>query len=212
MLENITLSETKEGNYTIQRITRNDYYHQNTYIIADIFSKKQIIINPGDNEFFLESVILKNNYPLFAILFTHGHFDHVGGAKYLSEKFDVQCYVHESDMKLVRQAPNYALLFEKKKISSPLKLISLSYFSESFFANNPYPRVNIAGSCCFLLDNIIFTGDTLLFNETGRTDLPGGPEEKLKESLSLIYSICNESTIFYPGHGGIFKFTDIKEI
>jgi len=210
MLNTLSVSESTADNFLIQKICRNDYYYQNTYIIIDKSNDNQIIIDPGDNELFIEDTILKNNCRLSALLFTHGHFDHIGASWYLSERFNVPCYVHESDIRLVKQSPNYALLFEKKIIKVPLKIKPLSEYA----GNIPkiiYTPGHTAGSCCFLLEKIIFTGDLLLLNETGRSDLPGGSEKLLKESLSRLFSICNEKTIIYPGHGEIFNYTDLKQ-
>ncbi len=210
MLNNISISESIAGSFTIQKITRNNYYHQNTYILIDNKNSKQIIIDPGDNAEEIEEILIKNKYKLSAILFTHGHFDHVGASNYLSEKFNVDCYVHAADLRLVKKAPNYALLFENKNIKSPIKLKPFTGDFNEIPLEIIHTPGHTEGSCCFLLENIVFTGDTLLLNESGRTDLPGGSEEKLKNSLSILFALCNNDTLIYPGHGEIFKFTELK--
>lgn len=212
MLNKTSFSETGDGDFIIQKISRNDYYYQNTYIIIDVKSSRQFVIDPGDNGEFIEDIIRNNKVALSAILFTHGHFDHIGASHYLSEKFDVPCYIHENDLRLVKKAPNYALLFEQKVIKAPVRLTSFIAEIEEIPLKILHTPGHTDGSCCFILGNSIFTGDTLLLNEIGRTDLPGGSEEKLKESLSLLSSVSNESTIIFPGHGEIFNFTEIKRI
>ena len=56
------------------------------------------------------------------------------------------------------------------------------------------------GSVCLLIDGCLFTGDTLLNEKIGRTDLPGGNKQVLKESLKIISKMPSHISI-YPGHG-----------
>jgi glyoxylase-like metal-dependent hydrolase (beta-lactamase superfamily II) len=51
---------------------------------------------------------------------------------------------------------------------------------------------------------ILFTGDTLFKNGYGRTDLPGGNEAELLNSLKRLLILDPEITV-YPGHGEITK-------
>lgn len=57
------------------------------------------------------------------------------------------------------------------------------------------------GSVCIMMDNILFTGDTLFAGDVGRTDLPGGDPDALRRSLRLLYTLPHDY-IVYPGHGG----------
>lgn len=54
-------------------------------------------------------------------------------------------------------------------------------------------------SVCYLIDNNLFTGDTLLLGGTGRTDFQGGSSEKLYQSLTQILKFL-DTTIIYPNH------------
>jgi len=59
-----------------------------------------------------------------------------------------------------------------------------------------------AGSICFYLENnnVIFTGDTLFKKSFGRTDLPGGDFDLMKNSIKKLFSLKDE-TVVYCGHG-----------
>ena len=56
-----------------------------------------------------------------------------------------------------------------------------------------------AGSCCFLTDGAIFTGDTLMRRSFGRCDLPTGNVSAMKRSLARLANLENRTV--YPGHG-----------
>ena len=67
-------------------------------------------------------------------------------------------------------------------------------------------------SYCFQLDNNLFTGDTLLINGTGRTDLSTGSAELLYKSLREKILALNENTIIFPAHDySKKKYSTLKE-
>jgi len=57
------------------------------------------------------------------------------------------------------------------------------------------------GSICLLSQREVFTGDTLFAGSVGRTDLPGGSVEQLKNSLNNKILNLPDHLIIYPGHG-----------
>jgi len=57
------------------------------------------------------------------------------------------------------------------------------------------------GSSCILVEDALFSGDTLFFNSIGRTDLYGGDGRKIIESIKNKLLILPEETKVYPGHG-----------
>jgi glyoxylase-like metal-dependent hydrolase (beta-lactamase superfamily II) len=65
------------------------------------------------------------------------------------------------------------------------------------------------GSVCFYAEKegILFSGDTLFFDGVGRTDLPGGSEKKLRESIQKKIGILPAETRVFPGHG---PFTTVE--
>ena len=63
------------------------------------------------------------------------------------------------------------------------------------------------GSICILIDDILFSGDTVFKYSIGRTDLPDGNYNELMQSLEKIKKLSKNITI-YPGHGPV---TTLKE-
>ena len=56
------------------------------------------------------------------------------------------------------------------------------------------------GSSVFIIEDNMFTGDTVFKLGVGRTDLEGGSNTDLKNSLRLLKSL-NKNYTLYPGHG-----------
>ena len=60
------------------------------------------------------------------------------------------------------------------------------------------------GSCCYLCENALFSGDTLMCRSIGRTDFPGGDEAAMESSLAKLRVLgkgVKEPILVYPGHG-----------
>ena len=53
---------------------------------------------------------------------------------------------------------------------------------------------------CYLLDDVIFTGDTLFKQSIGRTDFPGGSYDDMLKSLKMLKELSGDY-ILYSGHG-----------
>ena len=114
--------------------------------------------------------------------------------------------MHSADERLLKTANLYIKLFDGSDV---IKIPSVDYFYDqnnvqdfidSFKVKVIFTPGHTQGSVCLLTDGCLFTGDTLLNEKIGRTDLPGGNEQILKESLKIISKMSDQTNI-YPGHG-----------
>ena len=64
------------------------------------------------------------------------------------------------------------------------------------------------GSCCFICEDAMFSGDTLFRRSIGRVDLPGGSLSAMTKTLRDKISLLPKELTVYPGHGEI---TTIEE-
>ena len=69
----------------------------NCYFAVHETTQEMFVVDPGDEAAMLAEKIMAKGYHPKAILLTHGHFDHAGGAKALAEKLQVQIYAHEAE-------------------------------------------------------------------------------------------------------------------
>jgi len=147
----------------------------NCYIL--ISEGEALVIDPGGG---LKRILKEiGEAKLKYIVLTHHHWDHVSEALKLKEKTGAKILTNlkEDD--------------EIKVGDSVLKVISTPGHTKE--------------SICLLAEDFIFTGDTLFEDGTGRTDLPGGSQKDLEDSLSKLKKILKPGTKIYPGHGPTFK-------
>lgn len=138
------------------------------------------------------------------ILFTHGHYDHVGAAAALSARYELTSLVHAADRALVGHAAFYAHAFDRATITTPN---DVSAFDASPLALGGLPLAVIPcpghtpGSVAFRLPGVVLSGDTLLREATGRTDLPGGDAQALRTSVERLLAAEDPGTLLRAGHG-----------
>ena len=149
----------------------------NCYLIVS--DNQAAVIDPGEEPEKILKEIEKNNLSLKYIINTHLHFDHVSANQKIKEKTNAQ---------VLKNLTNNQ---EIKIGQIILKVI--------------YTPGHSKESVCLLSDNFIFTGDTLFKDGYGRTDLPGGSDQEMEESLNKLSKIIKPGMIVYPGHGEIFK-------
>jgi glyoxylase-like metal-dependent hydrolase (beta-lactamase superfamily II) len=157
-----------------------------TYLIASAKGREAVIIDPVlDN--IAEYITLLNqfNLKLVKVIDTHIHADHITGAGALRDQ--TKCVTIMGD-----QTP--AEMVEiKVKDEEVIKLDQL----EIKALHTPG---HTSDSFSFLMNNLLFSGDTLLINGTGRTDFQNGSAKDAYNSIFNKLLILPEETLLYPAH------------
>ena len=178
---------------------------ENCYIVSNS-NNDCIIIDPGSNASQIIDNIKSSKLNALAVLNTHGHYDHIGAVAELKKHFQIPFWIHSEDTKLVKSANLYMKVFHGDtmiqvpeidkfidKTESPLLIGELSV---QIIATPGHTK----GSVCFLIDNYLFTGDTLFKGAIGRVDFPGGSQKQLNASLKILADLPHH-LIVCPGHG-----------
>ena len=181
-------------------------WKENCHIISNN-SNEALIIDPGADFNLIEQYISSHKLTPIAIINTHAHHDHVGAVEDCKIHFDIPFYLHSKDNKLLKQVNLYLMLFGDKnlvkvpKVDFDLKeveVLKLGNFTIKIIETPGHTK----GGVCFLIDNLLFSGDTLLKGNIGRTDLPEANKAAAIESLKKITQLP-ANTIVYSGHGSV---------
>lgn len=187
----------------------------NAYICVDSDTSKCVVIDPGCDGEGIYRKISERNLKLEYILLTHGHFDHIMAAKLLKEKTGAKIAIHASDNEMLNNPMlSYAMQFAGSNYACGNGDILLSdgdviTCGEMVFKVLHTPG-HTKGSCTFIAQDSLFTGDTLFAGDIGRTDLYGGSEAVLKNSLNKLFSLEGDYRI-YPGHGNFSRLSKERE-
>lgn len=183
----------------------------NTYIVKD---KHSFIIDPEKNIISIINTLEEKN--ITYIINTHGHFDHISGNRVVKNLTNAKIIIHEKDKEMLNNPLLNLSYFIGEEITSPNPDIILKDEKGSIFPTDMnWEYINLPGhseGSIVLLnraERILFSGDIIFSNGIGRTDIPSGNIEKMKNSLEFITTLEDDFTV-YPGHGECFKLREFK--
>ncbi len=199
-------------------------FRECTYVVHDT-QGNAVIIDAGcqtaREQERLAEYITKHALHVQAHLLTHGHLDHLMGARFVYEQYGILPHLSQADewyfMRQAEQAAAFGcpLEDESEKEYIPIKDGQILEFGGIRLRVIATPG-HTQGGVCYLLEprtksqesglntnaaNILFSGDTLFCGGIGRTDLPGGDYGTLIRSIQKQLLTLPDDTIVYPGHG-----------
>lgn len=184
---------------------------ENCYIVYDK-AGTCVIIDPGDDSEAIADNISENDLTPKAILLTHGHFDHTGAVVALKERYEsLPVYIHYDDRKMLSEPEQQGTFdfgvndeFEADRYIEDGEKLRFGTLEFTVIHTPGHTK----GSCCFLCDGTLFSGDTLFKGSVGRVDLPGGSESAMKKTLREKIAPLPDFLTVHPGHG---DFTTMAE-
>ena len=176
------------------------------------------------------SYLRENRLEPAGIFLTHGHFDHITGVGIVKAAFpECTSAVHEKDADLcgsralavqgaVLEAMGLSYLSSAiEYLPDADRLLSGGETLDAVFPlHSAEPALEAAlkawrvihtpghtqGSVCLYSEEeaALIAGDTVFYRSWGRTDLPGGNDEQMMQSLAMLTQTLPPETSVYPGH------------
>ena len=179
----------------------------NTYVLVDE-EGKVLLIDPAcfyeqEKQLLYQTIsrLHQPDQPL-TIVATHGHLDHLWGAKWATETWHTPVLMHEADIPMAQAMQQQYDLFGVGLKAERFEIEEFRGQNSDFRFQIIHTPGHTQGSVClyFPEERKLFSGDTLFRCGYGRTDLPGGNYGQLISSLEQLMTLPPETEVF-PGHG-----------
>lgn len=176
----------------------------NCYLLKDEATGVSAVVDPGFESEELTNLVREDG-KVEAILLTHGHFDHISGVARLQKETGAKIYLYSDELLFVKDSTlNLAASFFESAVE-PFRVDFPMNDGETLQLGKLEIRVlhtpgHTVGGCCYIVEDAIFSGDTLMKLSCGRTDFPTGSYSQMLDSLRRLGELKGDYRVF-PGHG-----------
>ena len=179
----------------------------NCSIFGDETNKEAVVVDPGDNIPEILAILKRHQLHVKAIIITHAHIDHIGGAEKLKAATGAPVYMNANDQELydhIDMQANWLGMETPKRMEIDSHAregdrIQLGPAAFEVFHTPGHTQGSI--SLWIPLENKLVAGDTLFRDSIGRTDLPGGNTRQILSSIYNKLLVLPDDAVVVPGHG-----------
>ena len=187
----------------------------NNYLVINEERKEAIMIDCSEHTEQLEQELKSYDVELKYILLTHGHFDHVMGINKTKEAHPKsKVFAHIGDKNLIEGIKEFMQKYGMVEDNLEVPKID-NYIQEGSIIGGKVKILHTPGhtkgSVCYLIDDNLFSGDTIFLESVGRTDLEGGSFEEIKSSIENKIFKLDKNIKIFPGHGDFSTIKHEKE-
>ncbi len=185
----------------IEPMVLGDFF-TNCYIVYKTAPGPCLVIDPADSGPKLISRLEELSLSPAAVLLTHGHYDHILAVPALQERWpDLPVYCHPLDVPGEKTERDMGRVFPT--VAAFQNLQPLEDGQELELAGFPigvlHTPGHTPGSVTFMVEDVLFTGDTLFCRDIGRTDFAGGDDRQMEASLRRLADLPGDFRVL-PGH------------
>jgi len=179
----------------------------NCSVFGDEASREALVVDPGDDIEQVLEIVRRHGLQVKAIVITHAHIDHIGGAQKLKQATGAPVYMNLNDTALQRMmdvqagwlgmpAPPTVAIDVPAKEGDRLVVGATEFHVLDTPGHTP-------GSISLWIpsENKLVAGDTLFRESIGRTDLPGGDWRQILQSIHTKLLPLPDDAVVIPGHG-----------
>jgi hydroxyacylglutathione hydrolase len=179
----------------------------NCSVFGDEQSHEAIVVDPGDDIARVLEAVARHGLTVKAIVITHAHIDHIGGAQKLKLATGAPVYMNHNDAALQKMMDVQAGWLGMRppdavEIDSGAKDGDVLALGATEFHVLHTPG-HTQGSISLWIpsERKLVAGDTLFRDSIGRTDLPGGDSRQILRSIHEKLMPLPDETLVFPGHG-----------
>ena len=158
------------------------------------------------NEFSQKMIDMIGDTDLKYILLTHGHFDHIIGARDTKAKYGAKVVISSEDKPMLSSSKLSLAAFCNATQNDVEADIVIADGDEITLGDTVLKVMSTPGhtlgSVCYIAENCIFSGDTLFYCSCGRTDFPSGSPEQMMSSLQKLKALDGDYKV-YTGHNNL---------
>ncbi len=204
--------------FAIEQI-KNRPIDSNCYVLYQTGYSNCLVIDPGtaDCNDLIQFLDEHQLVPQYSIL-THEHFDHIWGVNQLKDRYNSKIVCSQSCAeKITNKKKNMSVFYDQVGFETYPADLVIEEIENVLVWNNIRleffeTRGHTNGSVCILIDNILFTGDTIIRGYKTITKLPGGNIPELSKSIEMISSVLNYPVNCKPGHHNDFIISSKEEM
>jgi glyoxylase-like metal-dependent hydrolase (beta-lactamase superfamily II) len=179
----------------------------NCSIFGDETTGEAIVIDPGDDITTIVEILERRQFKVKAIIITHAHIDHIGGAAKLKALTGAPVHMNARDQSLYddlemqagwlgMETPERTSIDTEARDGDKLRLADTD-----FHVIHTPGHTQGSISIWIPAENTLVAGDTLFRDSIGRTDLPGGDGKQILRSIQQKLLKLPEDAVVVPGHG-----------
>jgi hydroxyacylglutathione hydrolase len=179
----------------------------NCSIFGDEASREGLVVDPGDEIEAILGIVERHGLKVKAIVVTHAHIDHIGGAQKLKQATGAAVYMNLNDAELQKMLDVQAAWLGMKPPEA-VAIDALAKEGDTLLVGATAFHVlhtpgHTQGSISLWIPDKgkLVAGDTLFRDSIGRTDLPGGDGKQILRSIHDKLLPLPEETVVIPGHG-----------